>query len=219
MKSIVFLSFLAGHSITSTALAVDSGCSNPKSASYGLELCVNMRAQAQVRASVIKSEGSLRVPETGAHFIRDTRYPKLGEAYRDPSGVVWGNIAMAETQARTFRVTFVFAERFCESIGARLPTQKEALRLLSYLGTPHKEFKDTYVGRNTLADGRTEIIPAFNEGYFWTSTMKRSLLSWRSNHYFGFGVNYYEDGLKVMHASSYIDHLEYAEVRCVVKSK
>jgi hypothetical protein len=219
MKSVIFLSLLAGLSMTSTAFAVDSGCSNPKSASYGIELCVNMRAQAKVRANIIKSEGGLRVPETGALFVRDTRYPKLGEAYRDPSGIIWGNIAIAETQPSTFRVTFSFAERFCESIGARLPTQTEALKLLAYLGTPSKEFKDTYLVRNTLADGRTEIIPALGEGYFWTSTMKRGLFSWNSNRYFGVGTNYIEDGFRVMHASHYVDHLEYAEVRCVADSK
>jgi hypothetical protein len=93
---------------------------------------------------------------TGQVFVRDTTYPKLGEAYRDSKGLIWGSVISNSMNQYD-------AKKACENIGARLPTLEEFKRLRNYL---------TDYGRvkfNTTVDGK-EVLPGFSNDYFWSST-------------------------------------------------
>jgi hypothetical protein len=93
---------------------------------------------------------------TGEVFVRDTTHPKLGEAYRDSKGLIWGSVISTSMNQYD-------AKKACEKIGARLPTLEEFKRLRNYL---------TDYGRvkfNTTVDGK-EVLPGFSNDYFWSST-------------------------------------------------
>lgn len=89
----------------------------------------------------------VEVTETGKKFFRDTSQPKLGKAWRDESGLVWGSIVMHEVRADNpfrnevpwyknviFYMDHYEATNYCASIGGRLPTVEEFIRLREDMG-------------------------------------------------------------------------------------
>ncbi len=93
---------------------------------------------------------------TGEVFVRDTSHPKLGEAYRDSQGLIWGSVVSTSMNQND-------AYKACKKIGARLPTLEEFKRLRNYL---------TDYGRvafNKTVDGK-EVLPGFSNDYFWSSS-------------------------------------------------
>ena len=100
-----------------------------------------------------------RVSKTGAVFTRDVSIPALGEAYRDPFGLIWGEVGS------TFRRDQHSAESDCISKHLRLPTQQEYSRLSDYLGYGSRSGYSPY-----LADGKTDFLPGLSTLSFWTST-------------------------------------------------
>ena len=119
--------------------------------------------------------GSQRVSITGAVFTRDTSNPALGEAYRDPSGLIWGSV-VTTPQGKIEKMTQYDAEKYCKSIGAWLPTREEFEQLAEYLGqgTASAGY-DPY-----LTDGKTEILPGLANRYFWSASVYSlsHILSW-----------------------------------------
>ncbi len=122
------------------------------------------RAQSRLLQLTGKNENQ-RVSVTGAIFTRDTSNPKLGEAYRDPSGLIWGSVVKT-SQGATKHMNEYDAKRYCESIGARLPTKVEFEQLARYLGQGTAEGYDPY-----LADGKTEILPGLADRWFWSASV------------------------------------------------
>lgn len=94
---------------------------------------------------------------TGAVFTRDTSNPSLGEAYRDPTGLIWsGVIARANRDA---------APVHCQYRNARLPTKEELNQLAKFLGDGSKKGFSPF-----LADGKTEVLPGLSKNLVWSST-------------------------------------------------
>jgi hypothetical protein len=107
------------------------------------------------------STGEERVsPRTGAVFIRDTSLPELNEAYRDPSGLIWGSIVM--DQGRVITTTPNNARDICSRAGARLPTKEEFEQLAKFLGQVTAQGYSPY-----LADGITDFLPGLSKNFFW----------------------------------------------------
>ncbi len=46
----------------------------------------------QARLQELSNVGGQRTSNIGAVFVRDASIPALGEAYKDPSGLIWGSI-------------------------------------------------------------------------------------------------------------------------------
>lgn len=87
---------------------------------------------------------------TGTILVRDNSRPELGEAWRDPSGLIWGEPLKAadfhrykgEATVYLSREGFLVANhevatKACQDLGARLPTLEEFERLRDYLGGEH----------------------------------------------------------------------------------
>lgn len=92
---------------------------------------------------------------TGAIFERDRSNPKFGEAYRDPSGLIWSQIISSSMELPN-------AVDACKKIDARLPTIQELKNLRIYLGY------DSQVGYSPFeTDGSTEILPQLRSKYIW----------------------------------------------------
>ncbi len=106
---------------------------------------------SEVLATAIKTklkvdDGRDMIAETGIVFTRNTEYPELGAAYKDPAGLIWGDVANFVNKvdfdypyANTVGVAGMLATNpdsaaaHCKAIGARLPTVNELKRLLGYL--------------------------------------------------------------------------------------
>ena len=128
--------------------------------------CRDVISQLQARLQKLTDvNGSQRVSVTGAVFTRDTSNLALGEAYRDPSGLIWGNV-VTTPQGKIERMTQYDAEKYCQSIGARLPTVEEFEQLAKYLGKGTAEGYDPY-----LTDGKTEILPEIADYAFWSASV------------------------------------------------
>jgi hypothetical protein len=121
--------------------------------------CQHLIQQAPIRLQELLNPSGVRVSSTGAVFTRDTSAPALGEAYRDPSGLIWGSIVMAQGQVNS--MTQYGADKYCRDGGARLPRKEEFEQLAKYLGRGTAQGYSPY-----LADGRTDFLPGLP---WWTS--------------------------------------------------
>lgn len=113
--------------------------------SFGIILCgllFTMSAFGKDRERV--ASPSIRTTITGAVFKRDSQYPKLGEAYRDPSGLIWG---------QAFEPTG-HNPSACQRLGFRGPTVAEFINLARYLG---QESDRGYSPKT--ADGLSDVLP------------------------------------------------------------
>lgn len=107
----------------------------------------------------ISSSSAQRISKNSRQiFVRDTSFPLFGEAYRDPSGLVWSE------PSRDW-LGFSKAPGYCKSRGGRLPTAAEFEALARYLGSEGNGGYSTYV-----YGSKTEIIPDLADGLFWTSS-------------------------------------------------
>jgi len=70
---------------------------------------------------------------TGAVFTCDRTQIYLGDAWRDPSGLIWGDIAR-NVKGEAQYMKHAVATDYCVSIGARLPTMEEFTQLREYMG-------------------------------------------------------------------------------------
>ncbi|MCX6123615.1 MAG: hypothetical protein NTV34_02525 [Proteobacteria bacterium] len=74
-----------------------------------------------------------RTTLSGYVFARDTSNPKLGEAWRDPLGMIWGDIVLKADGSHA-RFNLKDATEYCKNIGAQIPTVDDFGRLSDYLG-------------------------------------------------------------------------------------
>ena len=137
-------------------------------------------------------------------FVRDTSIAALNEAWRDPSGMIWGDIVRNEDRSIHFMDQYQ-ASTYCESIGATLPSREDFVRLREYMGA-----------RSGTYEGYTpQVLPNFtrNDGgetygnSFWSSSVHPD----DSNGAYAFGGRYGAIGL-------YYRYYDYdGAVRCVAR--
>ena len=132
-----------------------------------------------------------RTTTTGSIFVRDTRFPALGDAWRDEDGLVWGDI-VKNSAGKFIYVSHAEAEKYCEKIGARLPTPREFALLAAKMGAAgisqqqesnkHEAiFKKDSKGETVVdfyynSQGYTvQVLPNLSADYFnfpfWTSAL------------------------------------------------
>lgn len=116
--------------------------------------------QAEARIAELSGDGTQRVSNKGAMFTLDESNPDLGVAYRDPHGLIWGDIIL-----KGELITWQSANDTCKKIGARLPSKYEFSSLSVNLGGGSAVGYSSY-----LLDGRTDFLPNLANYSFWTST-------------------------------------------------
>ncbi len=116
--------------------------------------------------------GDQRMSNIGAIFTRDTSNPALGEAYKDPSGLIWGSIVKSEDwnaiKGRS-AINQYDVDTYCKANGARLPTEKEFELLAAYLGKYSEQGYSPF-----LADGKTDLLPGLSSYWFWSSSLNQN---------------------------------------------
>ncbi|MCE3009185.1 MAG: hypothetical protein LW875_01065 [Proteobacteria bacterium] len=160
--------------------------------------CQDAMSKVLVQSHGLSSSNQKRVSNTGAVFIRDTSVPALGEAFRDPSGLIWGDIVRAQDAVKL--MNGVRAEDYCQAAGVRLPESEEFERLAEYLG------QGTSLGYSPfLADGKTDFLSGLSDNFFWSGTA--SGFDVFVNRYVFYGA---DGGIRIGHR---FQHL--LAVRCV----
>jgi hypothetical protein len=96
----------------------------------------------------------------GTPFEKITWITSLGEAWRDPAGIVWGDI-LSSSDGTVVYMMQNEASALCEIVGARLPTKEEFMELRKFLGA---------FGVEMIAGYTPQILPNLNGHYFWTSS-------------------------------------------------
>jgi len=172
---------------------------------------VNARIEELLSQS---TEPETRTTHTGAVFTRDRSHVALNEAWRDPKGLIWGDIVKNEDGSIRYMVQSseymkkigrplpdgqLGAEEYCKSIGARLPTQEEFTRLREYMGAR----SGTHEGYSHHDD---KILPNLNGHWFWSSSVYPS----NTDYAYGFSGT---DGYIVYY---YYRYYNGGAVRCVV---
>jgi hypothetical protein len=88
----------------------------------------------------------------GIKYVRDNSNRALGEAYRDPRGLIWGDMVMNwGTHLNQYQ-----AANYCASISARLPTLEEFILVAKDMGFGSKKGYETHT-----SDGKFEVLPHF----------------------------------------------------------
>ncbi len=100
-------------------------------------------------------------------FVLDQSIPALGEAWRDESGMIWGDILKNTDQSIRY-LNHEEATVACKKIGAILPTESDFTRLRIYMGA-----------QSDLYEGYTpQVLPNLYRkqgekilsNFFWAST-------------------------------------------------
>jgi formylglycine-generating enzyme required for sulfatase activity len=104
-----------------------------------------------------------KISKMGAVFTIDFTHPELGLAYKEPSGLIWGDIVIEDNHV--LQVNYEDANSYCQSIGARLPTNQEYLQLGKYLGA------GTWTGYSVLTkDKEHSMFLALERFWYWSSS-------------------------------------------------
>lgn len=182
--------------------------------------------QKQQRTRV---EEEVKTTRTGTRFVRDYSNPGLGEAWRDPSGMIWGDIVKEKDGTPRF-MNHVEATDYCQSIGAVLPRHWDFLRLREYLGrdgngrpySPQVLPNLTYIDENRQIRNRI-FWSHTTAGPYNTNDGRERILA-----YLFFGRDgVLEDDYRTFRESRLIDrhplrgggHREGYSVRCVVEGR
>jgi hypothetical protein len=118
------------------------------------------RFSSQDSSGRLRETGVRETTASGARFVQVTLdgVPEFENAWRDPSGMIWGDVVKNEDGAAR-RFILRDAKRYCRRIGAQLPTYEDFVRLGEYLGA-----------RGADAAGYTpQILPNLTYDSFWTS--------------------------------------------------
>ena len=132
-----------------------------------------------------------RTTKTGAVFIRDRSLPALGEAWRDPRGLIWGDIIKRADGTGTVRsMNHDNATAYCDSIEARLPTKEEFIQLREYMGA-RAGTDEGYSHHDN------QVLPNLSGHWFWSSSVSPD----SADYFYDFsrpygGVDYHVRNLK-----------------------
>src|SRR5262245_5346979 len=109
---------------------------------------------------------------TGAVFLSDTSLPGLGNAFRDPAGLVWGdtlNLRDGKEEESmpgdgpASSLSQPEADAYCKNLGARLPTRVEFERLYVDLGG----LSELGYYPWTVEGGKLTVLPRLMGYMFW----------------------------------------------------
>lgn len=115
----------------------------------------------------IIADSDIRTTTSGHRFIREYSNEDLGEAWRDPSGMIWGDIVRYR-DGKIAEPDKPEAVRLCKEAGGELPTAEDFERLRSYFGATVESEKGF----------APQVLPNFGTAkdaksaprHFWTRT-------------------------------------------------
>ena len=112
-------------------------------------------------APIGETKTSKKADGTEGTWTRDRSHPMLGEAWRDPSGMIWGDM-VTKPDGTPKKMTHKAAIKYCEDIGARLPSKDDFIRLSEYMGA--------YPGNDDGKGYRPQVLPHLSNDAFWSSS-------------------------------------------------
>lgn len=129
------------------------------------------RETAEVQQPI---DPNLRTTVTGAKYIRDFSHSKLGEAYRDPSGLIWGDV-VSDQAGKWIKLRQEAAEDYCKKLNARLPTETETFRLATDFGYDNT-FRNPKSYQPFQRGTKDTVLPNWPDSFnsFWASTNRVS---------------------------------------------
>jgi hypothetical protein len=80
-----------------------------------------------------ETKTSKKADGTVVTWTRDESNPKLGEAWRDPSSMIWGD-TVTNADGNPEFMNHKDATDYCNSISAKLPSREDFIRLREYMG-------------------------------------------------------------------------------------
>jgi hypothetical protein len=146
---------------------------------FSLISCFTLQAGPPRKETKTSKPGNAtftRVPEEELRqFVLNPK--KFGEAWEDPSGVVWGDTAR-DQNGNAIEMTRAKASNYCADIGASLPTREQFEQLAKYLGGERRTFFSAGGYPRSYIEGyKPQILPNLTyedkwgtSGYcFWAS--------------------------------------------------
>ena len=125
-------------------------------------------------------------------FTRDRSIPALGKAWKDPSGMIWGDIVRTAL-GTVNEMDYSSAVEYCKRINAKLPSKEDFVRLREYMGAiPGGYFPEVPPGY------KPQVLRHLSRHFFWSSSIPERDISdayifdGRSGS-IGLGSRYYYD--------------------------
>lgn len=124
--------------------------------------------RAQDRIREIEGAAGTRRTTSGHVFTRDHSLAALGDAWRDESGMIWGDIARNDDGSIHYMKHYQAVE-YCQNIRAELPSRADFERLRSYMGAT-EDSSNGYTPQALpnlyrMVNGRPQSY------YFWSSSV------------------------------------------------
>ncbi|MCC7442440.1 MAG: hypothetical protein IT285_12460 [Bdellovibrionales bacterium] len=114
-------------------------------------------------------QGQTRRTTTGAVFTRVAAVHRdFGESWRDPSGMIWGDIAKNANGSIRYMDQYQATE-YCQNRGGQLPSREDFVRLREYMGAR----SGTYEGYTpqVLPNLTRNVNGSTYSNYFWSSSV------------------------------------------------
>jgi len=124
---------------------------------------------------VAKGEIETQVSNAGYEFTRITDRPKLGEAWKDPSGLIWGDLVVS-SNGKGIYMKHKEAEAYCQSIGARLPSSADYDHLSKFFYWGRKNLQSDFADSNGFKQTILPHLDFIDNGgrLYWSSTPSTS---------------------------------------------
>jgi len=127
-----------------------------------LEACLDLKAKVQNRIKELSPKTVTKTSFSGHTFTKVTDRPELGDAWRDESGLIWGDI-VKDKAGQPVDMMHHQAVAHCLSINAQLPTTSHFEKLAKFLGSGSS---DGY---------SSQILPGLKDYTFWAQRTNSTL--------------------------------------------
>ncbi len=98
-----------------------------------LSFSLFLAAKSAVALSPELTRPETKTTKSGHVFVRDYSQPRLGKAWLDENGVIWG-YPVVGSDGYLKPMSWKAATAYCRSIGAELPSESDYKRLRKYMG-------------------------------------------------------------------------------------
>lgn len=120
------------------------------------------------------SSGDVRLTILDVKYIRDTSIPELGEAYRDPQNIVWGDLV--SKLGKPLELDQNGAVEACAKMGLELPTYDDFDQLrksMGYIERKRYSFNPYVKGADRRSYPPATVLPnlVIFRGDLWTSSV------------------------------------------------
>lgn len=134
-----------------------------------LEKCLALQTQVAARIRVLSPKPQTRTSASGHKFIQVTNRPELGNAWKDESGLIWGDLVV-DSDGNPVTMAQQQARDYCNSLSDNqhqymLPTNAQLEQLAEYLGD----------GSDSRYTPEPEILPNLIKNRIWSGSIRKGL--------------------------------------------